>query len=101
MRAEDMCTIYRHYSLLVVTRRLWHNASTHITDGGPPLTSVGSRFLLRERHSRERCTMHFLVLNMNIALRRLLHNHGKLATDGSPKPGLCPTLILNEFKGSL
>ena len=26
---------------------------------------------------------------MNIALRRFLHNHGNIATEGSPKPGLC------------
>ena len=38
---------------------------------------------------------------MNIALRRFLHNHGNIATKGSLKPGLCPTLILNDFKGSL
>ena len=38
---------------------------------------------------------------MNIALRRFLHNHGNIATEGSPKPGLCPTLISNDFKGSL
>ena len=35
---------------------------------------------------------------MNIALRRFLHNHGNIATEGSPKPGLCPTLISNDFK---
>ena len=38
---------------------------------------------------------------MNIALRRFLHNHGNIATKISPKPGLCPTLISNDFKGSL
>ena len=38
---------------------------------------------------------------MNIALRRFLHNHGNIATEGSPKPGLCPTLISNDFKVSL
>ena len=38
---------------------------------------------------------------MNIALRRFLHNHGNIATEGSRKPGLCPTLISNDFKGSL
>ena len=38
---------------------------------------------------------------VNIALRRFLHNHGNIATEGSPKPGLCPTLILNNLKGSL
>ena len=33
---------------------------------------------------------------MNIALRRFLHNHGNIATEGDPKPGLCPyTLISN------
>ena len=40
---------------------------------------------------------------MNIALLRSLHNHGNIATEESPKPGLCPTstLISNDFKGSL
>ena len=28
-------------------------------------------------------------------------HHGNIATEGSPKPGLCPTLISNDFKGSL
>ena len=37
-------------------------------------------------------------MNMNIALRRFLHNHGNIATEGSPKPGLCPTLISNDFQ---
>ena len=37
---------------------------------------------------------------MNIALRRFLYNHGNIATEGNPKPGLCPTLISNDFKGS-
>ena len=30
---------------------------------------------------------------VNIASRRFLHNHGDFATEGSPKSGLCPTLI--------
>ena len=38
---------------------------------------------------------------MNIVLRRFLHNPGNIATEGSPNPGLCPTLISNDFKGSL
>ena len=38
---------------------------------------------------------------MNNASRRFLHNHGNIATEESPKPGLCPTLISNDFKGSL
>ena len=37
---------------------------------------------------------------MNIASRRFLHNHGNIATERSPKPGLCPTLISNDFKGA-
>ena len=41
-----------------------------------------------------------ISIYMNIALRRFLHNHGTIATEGSPKTGLCPTLILNDFKGS-
>ena len=40
-------------------------------------------------------------LHMNIALRRFLHNYGNIATEGSPKPGRCPTFISNDFKGSL
>ena len=39
--------------------------------------------------------------DMNIALRRFLHNHGNIATERSMKPGLCPTIISNDFKGSL
>ena len=38
---------------------------------------------------------------VNIVLCRFLHNHGNIATEGTPKPGLCPTLISNDFKGSL
>ena len=38
---------------------------------------------------------------MTIALRRFLNNHDNIAKEGSPKPGLCPTLISNDFKGSL
>ena len=38
---------------------------------------------------------------MNITLRRFLHNYGNIATEKSPKPGLCPTLISNDFKGYL
>ena len=34
---------------------------------------------------------------VNIALRRFL----QITTEGSPKPGLCPTLISNDFKGAL
>ena len=30
---------------------------------------------------------------VNIALYRPLHNHGNMATEGSPKSGQCPTLI--------
>ena len=30
---------------------------------------------------------------MNIALRRFLHNHGNIATEGSPKPGLYALLL--------
>ena len=33
------------------------------------------------------------ILNVNIALRRFLQNHGNIATEGSPKPGLCSTHI--------
>ena len=38
---------------------------------------------------------------VNIALLRFLHDHDNIATEGSPKPGLCPTLIWNDSKGSL
>ena len=30
-----------------------------------------------------------------------IHNHGNIATEGSPKPGLCPTLISNDCKCSV
>ena len=30
---------------------------------------------------------------VNIGLRRFLHNHGNIATEGSPRSWLCPTLI--------
>ena len=30
---------------------------------------------------------------MNIALLRFLHNHGNIATEGSPNPGLWPLLF--------
>ena len=40
-----------------------------------------------------------LIVYMNIALRRFLHNQDNIATEGSPKPGLCPTLIVNDFIG--
>ena len=45
-------------------------------------------------------TTKVMNMNINIALRRFLHNHGNIATEGSPKPGLCPTLISNDFEGS-
>ena len=35
---------------------------------------------------------------MNIALRGVLQDHGNIATEGSPKPGLCPTLVSIDFK---
>ena len=43
----------------------------------------------------------FISAFMNIALRRFLHNHSNIATEGSPKTRLCHTLISNDFKGSL
>ena len=36
---------------------------------------------------------------VNIALRHFLHNQGNIATEWSPKPKLCPTLISNDFNG--
>ena len=39
--------------------------------------------------------------HMNIALRRFLHNYANIATEGRLKTGLCPTIILKYFKGSL
>ena len=46
-------------------------------------------------HAHWRCAhiAHNSGICMNIALRRFLHNHGNIETEGSPKPGLCPTLI--------
>ena len=37
--------------------------------------------------------------HVNIALRRFPHNHCDIATEGSPKPGLCPTLNSSELQG--
>ena len=36
---------------------------------------------------------------MNAALRRFLHNRDNIVTEGSPRPGICPTLTSNDFKG--
>ena len=35
-----------------------------------------------------------ITRKMNNVLSRFLHNHGNIATEGSPKPGLCPSLLL-------
>ena len=40
-------------------------------------------------------------MNMNIVLCRLLHNHGNIGTEGSPKLGLCPTLELFRMTSSV
>ena len=34
---------------------------------------------------------------MNNALRLFLYSHGNIATEGSSKPGLCPTFTSNDF----
>ena len=47
------------------------------------------------------CDYDMHIFEVNIALRRFLHNHGNIATEVSPKPGLCPIIIYNDFKGSL
>ena len=56
-------------------------------------------FIYRPR-CRSKLTTHFMftavyrcVNAVNSALRRSLHNHGNIATEGNPKLGLCPTLI--------
>ena len=41
------------------------------------------------------------MMGVNIALRRFMHNHDNIATEGSPKPGLCPAFISNDFMGSI
>ena len=38
----------------------------------------------------------YIYIYVNIALRRFLHNHGNITTEGSPKPGLCP--INSEYQ---
>ena len=44
--------------------------------------------------SQEWCPWHPLRCEwVDIALRCFLHNHHIIATEGSPKPGLCPSLI--------
>ena len=55
-----------------------------------PMLTRHKKTLLRRYYALLRCYIH---VYMNIALRRFLHNHGNIATEGSPKPGLCPTLI--------
>ena len=55
---------------------------------------------LHNEYSVDEEVLESYVENMNIALRRFLHYLGNIATEGSPKPGLCPTLISNDFKGS-
>ena len=42
-----------------------------------------------------------IASDTNSDYRRFLPNHGNVATDGSPEPGLCPTLLSNDFNGSL
>ena len=54
-------------------------------------TSNGWKFIL---------LMYRFSVIVTIALRRSLHNHGNIATEGSPKPGLRPTHISNDFKRS-
>ena len=36
---------------------------------------------------------HAVTMNINIALRRFLHNHGNIETEGSPKSGLYALLL--------
>ena len=76
------------------------NKHVCITVGLKPVTFYYNAELLKSKkrvsHNEVQITK-----SMNIALRRFLHNHGNIATERSPKPGLCPTLISNDFKGSL
>ena len=36
-------------------------------------------------------------VNVDIALRRFMQNHGNIVTEGSHKPGLCSTLTSNDL----
>ena len=47
------------------------------------------------------CEICFKTLSSGYCFSRFLHDHRNIAIEGNPKPGLCPTLISNDFKGSL
>ena len=70
----------------------WKVAVRTITLGPPPPAF---------KHNSFPAGPHALSEWVNIALRRYLQNHGNIATVGSTKTGLCPTLISKDFKGSL
>ena len=57
----------------------------------------GTTWLGEQKEVNSTCGIQFtcilMGLYMNIALRRFLHNHGNIATEGSPKSGLFPTLF--------
>ena len=56
-------------------------------------------FATSHHDPRPRPRDNFQGERVNIALRRFLHNHGNIATEGGSKSGLCPTLIIID-KGS-
>ena len=91
----DYYTLFTSYGTEIEFRR--HNL-TSIDVRFWPLKSKLSWMVI---YALALLCMRRMYIYMNIALRRLLHNHGNISTEGSSKPGLFPTLISNEFKGSL
>ena len=92
-----MLWVYGHYKIINIV----HSFSAGIEFRRQNLTSLDVVFrrqiTVYITHSEHG---HFNIC-LYIALRRFLHNHGNIATEGIPKPGLCPTLFSNDFKGSL
>ena len=84
----------------------WRRYKVYVPGQGRWWTNIGSMSVLIVRFGMEKIiqcdrNLHIQCDWVNIALRRFLHNHGNVATEGSPKPGLCPTLISNYYNSSL
>ena len=77
----------------VCSKASWADWSCRIWSWGSDRTEF---VILFRPHSITALKMHCELL---ISLRRFLHNHDNIVTERNLKPGLCPTLILNDFKG--
>ena len=66
----------------------------------PPSATLGQRLCIMLITSQCPQFAASVCVN-NFALRRFLHNHGNIATEENQKSALYPTLICNDFKGSL